>query len=65
MDDSIDRWLSSDRVYQAQGIVSVQADCTVDEALDWMTEKAEESGMSLDAVAVEIIERRMRYALPR
>jgi phage gp46-like protein len=65
MNDRIDQWLCSDRVYQAQGMVSVQADCTVDEALAWITEKARESGMSVDAMAAEIIERRVRFATPR
>jgi AmiR/NasT family two-component response regulator len=65
MNDRIDQWLSSDRVYQAQGMVSVQADCTVDEALAWMTEQARESGMSVDAMAEEIIERRVRFVTPR
>jgi AmiR/NasT family two-component response regulator len=65
MTDKIDQWLGSDRVYQAQGMISVQADCTVDEALAWMTERANESGMSVDAIATAIIERRVRFALPR
>jgi hypothetical protein len=60
----IDHWQHSDRVYQAQGMISVQADCTVDEALAKMTESAEDSGMGLDAIATAIIERRIRFAAP-
>jgi AmiR/NasT family two-component response regulator len=65
MNDMIAHWRRSDRVYQAQGMVSVQADCTVDEALDKMTRKAEASGLSLEAVATAIIERRVRFGTPR
>jgi AmiR/NasT family two-component response regulator len=64
MTERIDHWLCSDRVHQAQGMISVQACCTVDEALAWMSERADESGMSLDAIATAIIERRVRFAPP-
>ena len=62
MSDKIDHWQRSDRVYQAQGMVSVQVGCTVDEALARMTERADQTGMSLEAVAAAIIERRIRLA---
>jgi len=62
MNDKIDHWQRSDRVYQAQGMVSVQAGCTVDEALARMSKRAEETGMSLEAVATAIIDRRIRLA---
>lgn len=61
MNERIYHGRRSDRVYQAQGIVSVQANCTVDDALAQMTEKAGESGMSLDAIASAIIEHRLRF----
>jgi hypothetical protein len=63
MNDRIDHWHRSDRVFQAQGMVSVQADCTVDEALDKMTDRAQESETSLEAIATAIIERRIRFTL--
>ena len=61
MSDRIHHGRRSDRVLQAQGMVSVQADCSVDDALARMTETAVESGMSLDAIASEIIEHRIRF----
>ena len=63
MNDRIDHWQRSDRVFQAQGMVSVQADCTVDEALAKMTDRAQESETSLEAIATAIIERRIRFTL--
>lgn len=62
MNDRINHWDRSDRVFQAQGMVSVQAGCTVDEALAQMTDRARESGVSLDAIASAIIERRIRFS---
>jgi len=51
----------SDRVHQAQGMVSVQAGCSVDEALALMQATARETGNTLDEVADEVISRRLRY----
>ena len=65
MSDRLDHWNRSDRVFQAQGMVSVQADCTVDEALAKMHDRAQESEMSLEAVATAIIERRIRFTVRR
>ena len=65
MSDRLDHWHRSDHVFQAQGMVSVQADCTVDEALTKMHERAQESEMSLEAVAAAIIERRIRFTVRR
>jgi hypothetical protein len=61
MNDRISYGRRSDRVLQAQGMVSVQAACSVDDALAWMAERAAESGMSLDALASAIIEHRIRF----
>ena len=61
MNDRIKYGRRSDRVLQAQGMVSVQADCSVDDALARMNERAAESGISLDAIASAIIEHRVRF----
>jgi hypothetical protein len=61
MDDLPAGWGHSDRVYQAQGMVGLQAGCTVDEALVTMTEEAKASHMSLEAIATTVVERRMRF----
>jgi AmiR/NasT family two-component response regulator len=50
------------RVYQASGMVSVQADCSIDDALALMREHATSSHRSLDDVAQQIVERRIRLA---
>jgi len=60
MNDMID-WDRSDRVYQAQGMVALQANCTVDEALTKMAEEAQASHMSVEAIATAVVERRMRF----
>ena len=51
----------SDCVCQAQGMVSVQAHCTVEEALAKMNEQAKASAVSLDAIALAVVERRVRF----
>jgi AmiR/NasT family two-component response regulator len=42
-------------VYQAQGIVSVQAKCSLDRALAFMQEMAEATDSPLQEIAEEII----------
>ena len=64
MDDLIPDWERSDHVYQAQGMVAVQANCTVDEALATMAVEAKASHMSLEAIATAVVERRMRFDTP-
>lgn len=49
-------------VYQASGMVSVQAACTVYDALTLMKERALVSHRTLEEVAVAVIERRIRFA---
>ena len=65
MSDMIAEWDHSDRVFQAQGMVALQADCTVDEALAKMAAEAKASHMSLEAIATAVVERRMRFGTPR
>jgi len=49
------------RVSQAVGMVSVQADCTPDEALVLMRERAQIEHVSLWALAAGIIDRVIRF----
>ena len=49
------------RVTVASGIVSVQAGCTCDQALVLMSEYAEVMKQSLEEVALEITEHRIRF----
>jgi hypothetical protein len=52
----------SNWVHQASGMLSVQAHCTVGEALAWLTERAEATGQTLEEVATEVLERRLRFS---
>jgi AmiR/NasT family two-component response regulator len=52
----------SNWVHQASGMLSVQAHCTVGEALTWLTERAEASGQTLDEIATDVLERRLRFS---
>jgi hypothetical protein len=48
-------------VYQAQGMVSVQAECTLDEALSRMKIVAAATNATLEQVADDVINRRVRF----
>ena len=54
--------LQSHRVYQAQGVVSVQADCSVGDARHLMEERARETGLTLDELATRILEHRIWFS---
>ena len=49
------------KVIQASGMVSVQASCTVDEALVLMRDRATVQGETLDAIAEAVLERQIRF----
>jgi hypothetical protein len=49
------------QVSQASGMVSVQADCTVEAALVLLQERARVSGQSLADVAAATVARRIRF----
>ena len=51
------------RVTEAQGMVSVQADCTLDEALVLMIERANVQRETLTEIAEAVLERRIRFGL--
>jgi hypothetical protein len=49
------------RVRQAQGVVSVQADCGMDEALRRIAERAKRLGLTLDDTATDILGHRIWF----
>ena len=48
-------------VAQAAGMVSVQANCTPDQGLLLMTERAEKCGSNLEEIAKAVIVRSIRF----
>ena len=56
-------WTQHDyRIAQATGMVSVQADCSLDAALELLQHRAVEHGWSVDEVAAAVVDRRIRFA---
>ena len=51
----------SNRVALAAGMVSAQAECTIDEALLRMQERASRRYQTLEEVAVDVVARRVRF----
>ena len=51
----------SAEVNQAAGIVSVQADCYIEAALDLMAERAFIAHVSLDEIATAVLEHSIRF----
>ena len=49
------------QVNQAAGMVSVQADCTIDEALEMLKARALVSGRSLEDVAEATVQHLLRF----
>ena len=49
------------REAQASGMVSVQASCSTSEAFVLMQDRANDDGVTLAAIAVEVVERRLRF----
>jgi hypothetical protein len=54
-------WERTARVSQAAGMVSVQADCSPDDALALMADRALIEHISLVALALGVIERTIRF----
>jgi AmiR/NasT family two-component response regulator len=50
-----------DRIAQAQGVVSVQADCSMDEALALMKDRAVSTHATLVEIADSVIDRLTRF----
>jgi len=51
------------RVAQAQGMISVQASCTVAEALDMMNDRAQVQHKTLADIADGVVDRRIRFGV--
>jgi ANTAR domain len=51
----------SRQVSQAVGMISVQADCVIDQAFTMLSECAFEMNRTLDEVAVAVMEHRIRF----
>ena len=54
----------ADEVHQAQGMVSVQAGCSLDRALELMIDTAEATGETLQQIADEVVAMRVSFRLP-
>ena len=54
--DATRKGFLSAHVHQACGIVSVQADCTVPEALVRLRVKADETGYRMDETALDVLD---------
>lgn len=52
----------SDRVAQAAGIVSVQAECSVEDAFAMIEERAESTVTTVEHIAFLVVERQVRFA---
>ena len=55
MNGAHDGFLSA-HVHQASGMISVQAHCTIPEALTWLRTKVDETGHSLEEVALDVLD---------
>jgi len=54
-------WELAARIAQAQGMVSVQADCTLPDALRLMNDRAIVQGRTLDEIATAVLDRTIRF----
>ena len=61
MPDPLTNGHFSARIHQAIGMISVQAQCNLDEALAKLRMRAAGLGESLDAVAVGVIDGAIRF----
>jgi AmiR/NasT family two-component response regulator len=60
--DAKREWKFDNQVSQAAGMVSVQAECTVDEALLKLSEFARSRNQTMHETAVQVVERRLRFS---
>lgn len=61
VEGSLETPRSSAVVHQAQGMVSAQAECTLERALELMTDTAEAADVTVEQLAVDIVERKVRF----
>jgi AmiR/NasT family two-component response regulator len=54
-------WDRTAKLAQAQGIITVQADCTFDEALRMMLERAQVAHQSLSQIAEGVVAHRIWF----
>jgi len=59
--DNVTSLEQTSQVMEAQGMVSAQVDCTGDEALFLLNERATACGLRLQEVAVAVVENRTRF----
>ena len=53
----------SDRMAQASGMVSVQAECSVDEAFAMIEERAQTIDLTTEEVAESVVDRKFRFSI--
>jgi AmiR/NasT family two-component response regulator len=53
----------SDRVAQASGMVSVQAECSLDEAFVMIEERAQTIDLTTEEVAKSVVDRQFRFSI--
>ena len=53
--------LFGDHLYQAAGMVSVQVGCTLDEAINRIIIRAAATGVTSEALALDIIDKVVRF----
>jgi hypothetical protein len=49
------------RVHQATGMISAQADCSLDEAMQLLIIRANAAGESIEDMALEVLDHRVRF----
>lgn len=59
MDD--DPWETAAHVARAQGMVSVQVDCSLDDALQMMRDRASVSHATLNEIATAVLDHSIRF----
>jgi hypothetical protein len=52
------------QVFQAAGIVSVQADCLIEQAIILMDARAELNGVALDEIAAAVLDQSITFGEP-
>ena len=52
------------RLAQAQGMVSIQADCSLDDALRTMRERAQVERRTLDNIVTSVLDRTISFGPP-
>jgi hypothetical protein len=56
-----ERYVLSDHVHQASGMVAEQLGCTIGEALTRMRVEADARGQSLEQIALDVLDRILRF----